>query len=502
MRPQAAYEELIRRTREESLLASCAELLGWDELTYMPRGGVENRGNQMAYLAGLQHEKGTAPRLGDLLDGLEGSGLVSDPDSPAAVNVREIRRVYDRATRLPRKLVEDLARVTSLAQQEWLAALEHSDYARFRPWLEKVVVLKRREAECQGHDTLYDALLDEHEPGVRSEDVAALFDALRRALVPLANALTHAARQPNPAPCQREYPVDRQRAFGEAVARAVGFDFQRGRLDTTAHPFFSPIGPGDCRITARYRPHDFNDGFFSILHEVGHGLYEQGLDPKHYGTPMGEPTSLGMHESQARLWENAVGRSRAFWQHFFPRARQVFPEALHDVALADFHFAVNQVEASLNRVRADEVTYNLHILIRFELEQALVQGDLKAADLPGAWNEAYRHYLGVVPKNDAEGCLQDGHWASGLIGYFPTYTLGNVFAAQLFARAREELGGLDDAFREGNFADLLNWLCQQVHRHGSRYRAARLIELATGSAPDHRPLIDSLRTKYAEMYNL
>jgi carboxypeptidase Taq len=503
MKADAAYAELLRRAREVALLASCEELLGWDELTYMPRGGVEIRARQMALLAGINHEKATDPRIADLLAAVEGTPLVSDPHSPAAVNVRELRRVYDRLTRLPRKLVEEIARVSSVAQQQWAVARRHSEYRRFRPWLQKIVALKRREAEALGYEAVpYDALLDEYEPGATSEAIARLFGALRGELVPLANALTHAPRRPDAGVLHRAYPVERQRAFGEAVAAAIGFDFERGRLDITTHPFFSSIGPGDCRLTARYSADNFSDAFFGILHEAGHGLYEQGLDPAHHGTPLGEAPSLGLHEAQARLWENTVGRSRPFWVHFFPQARRAFPDALRDVTLDDFHFAVNNVEPSSNRVRADEVTYNLHILVRFELERALLSGDLKAVDVPGAWNELYRHYLGVTPKDDAEGCLQDGHWGAGQIGYFPTYTLGNLFGAQLFERAAEDLGDLSEPFARGAFGGLLGWLREKVYRQGHRYPAAELIEQVTGSPPDPRPLVRALRRKYGELYGL
>jgi carboxypeptidase Taq len=296
--------------------------------------------------------------------------------------------------------------------------------------------------------------------------------------------------------------VERQRIFCEAVAAALGFDFRRGRLDTAVHPFCSSIGPGDCRITTRFRSSNLSEALFAVLHEVGHALYEQGLDPQHYGTPMGEVPSLGLHESQSRLWENQVGRSRPFWTHFFPRLRQVFHEALGDVTLDDFYFAVNHVEASTNRIRADEVTYNLHILLRFALEQALIHGELSVADLPAAWNEAYRRYLGIVPANDAEGCLQDGHWAAGQIGYFPTYTLGNLFAAQLFARAAADVGDLDARFACGDFEGLRGWLAEHVYQPGGRYPAARQVERATGAPPDHRPLVAALRTKYSELYGL
>jgi len=318
MHADAAYQELIRRSHEQALLASCAELLEWDELTYMPRGGVDNRGNQMAYLAGLRHDKATDPRLGELLASLEESELVRDPQSAAAVNIRELRRLYHRAIRMPRSLSEELARTASFAQQEWNIARQNDDFAHFRPWLEKIVTLKRYEAESLSDgDDLYDALLEEYEPGARSDAIALLFAELRRELMPLIAAISGAGRQPNVGILHRDYPIERQRRFGEAVAAAVGFDFACGRLDTTPHPFFGSIGPGDIRITTRFAAHNFSDGFFGILHEVGHALYEQGLDPMHQGTPLGEAVSLGMHEAQARLWENTVGRSRPFWQHFF-----------------------------------------------------------------------------------------------------------------------------------------------------------------------------------------
>jgi carboxypeptidase Taq len=503
MRADQAYDELMRRVREESLLTTIDALLEWDEETYMPAGGVENRSEQLALLAGLLHERGTDPRLGDLLAAVEGSSLLADPGSPAAVNVRAVRREYDRFIRLPRALVEDVARTTALAQKAWAAARAAADFEPFRPWLERIVALKRREAECVGFpDEPYDAMLEDYEPGLRTTVVARLFAALRRELVPLAARLAEARRRPDPAVLRRHFPRDRQRRFGEAVAAAVGFDFSRGRMDLGVHPSCTGMGPGDCRISVRFDERDFAGGLFTILHEVGHGLYEQGLDPAHYGTPLGEAASVGMDEAQARFWENRVGRDRRFWDHFYPRARELFPESLGDVPVDEFHFAVNRVAPSLIRIHADEVTYNLHIMIRFDLERALVAGSLAVADLPEAWNAACRDTLGVAPRTAAEGCLQDGHWADGLIGYFPTYTLGDVFAAQLFAAAERELGSLGEQFARGEFAELVSWLRRRVYREGGRFPSARLIEVVTGSPPDHRPLIGLLRAKYGALYDL
>jgi carboxypeptidase Taq len=503
MTPETAYAKLIHASQEAALLESCAELLGWDEDTYMPPGGVGHRGRQMALLAGLHHERCTDPHTGDLLAAVEGSALVADPLSAEAVNVRELRRTYDRACRLPRSLVEEMAQITSLAQQEWALARRRSDFARLRPWLEKIVLLKRREAECVGTaGAAYDALLEDYEPGARTQSLTPMFAALREELAPLLADIVGSRYQPNFALLSRRYPLQRQRTFVHKVAAAVGFDFSCGRLDSTTHPFFASIGPGDVRITTRYALQRFGEAFFATLHEVGHGLYEQGLPAAYHGTPMGLAPSLGLHESQARLWENAVGRSAGFWHYFFPLARQVFPAALRDVDEEAFFFAMHHVAPSLNRVCADEVTYNLHIAIRFELERALLHDELRVADLPGAWNEAYQRYLGIMPPDDAEGCLQDGHWAAGMFGYFPTYTLGNVFAAQLMARAAEELGDLDKPFAQGQFAGLLDWLRQRVYREGSRYTAVQLIEKVTGSPPDHRPLVVALRRKYGALYGV
>ena len=457
----------------------------------------------MALLAGLYHERATDPKIGEWLGSVEGSEVVAATDSPESANVREWRRGFDRLTKLPRSLVEELARTTTVAQQEWVEARRAGDFAKFRPWLEAIIGLKRQEAAflSPGGDP-YDALLDEYEPGASGRELATLFEALRTDLVPLVAAIAGSTCGPKASTLEGDYPLDRQRIFGEAVAASIGFDFESGRLDTAAHPFCSGIGPGDTRITTRFDPRDFSSAFFGILHEVGHGLYEQGLDPAHQGTPMGEAVSLGVHESQSRLWENAVGRSRAFWEHWLPNARRVFRGPLHGIGLDEFHAAINRVEPSLIRVEADEVTYNLHILIRFELEQALIGGHLAVADLPEAWTGKYREYLGITPPDDAKGCLQDIHWAAGLVGYFPTYTLGNLYAAQLYNKADADLGGLEPAFARGDFAGLLAWLRDKIHRNGQRYRANHLVRLATGESLDHRPLILSLKRKYTPIYGI
>jgi carboxypeptidase Taq len=494
-----AYTELLRRVREGALLESCVNLLGWDERTYMPRQGSAHRAEQIALLARLAHEALTHPAIGELLATVEGSPLVIDGD--AAVNVREIRRNYDRAVKLPKELVEELARVTTRAQQVWQEARQADDFAAFRPWLEKVVALLRQKAQAIGYTNVpYDALLDEYEPGATTAEITQLFAALRKDLVPLVAAIVSSSRRPQRDILERDYPVERQQQFGQEAAAAMGFDFRAGRLDVTTHPFCSGIGPGDCRITTRYDAHHFNQAFFGILHEAGHGIYDQGLPAEHFGTPRGSAASLGIHESQSRLWENQVGRGRPFWEHFFPRARQAFPAALGDVPLDDFLFAINDVRPSFIRVEADEATYNMHIILRFELEQALVSGDLQPADVPAAWNEKFSQFFGLTPPTNAEGCLQDIHWSMGGIGYFPTYTLGNLYSAQFMEQARRDMPDLDADFRAGRFEGLKGWLNDKIHHQGQRCRAGELCRRVTGRPLSHQPLMSYLHGKYGPLY--
>jgi carboxypeptidase Taq len=503
MTAEQAYSELLRRAREAALIESCASVLGWDERTYMPHNGSAHRAEQMALLARLGHEAMTSPQVGECLAACEGSALVKDPDGEAAANVREVRRVYDRAVKLPKDLVEELARLTTRAQQVWQEARADNDFPAFQPWLDQVVQRLRDKAQAIGYqDTPYDALLDEYEPGAKTAEITRLFAALRQDLAPLVRAIAESGRRSPRDIVERDYPVEAQQRFGREAAAAIGFDFEAGRLDVTTHPFCTGIGPGDCRITTRYNPRHFNESFFGVLHEAGHALYEQGLPAEHFGTPLGSAASLGMHESQSRLWENQVGRSRPFWEHFLPRAQQGFPAALGGVSLDDFHFAINDVRPSFIRVEADEATYNMHIILRFELEQALVTGDLKPADVPAAWSDRFRASFGLTPPDDRRGCLQDIHWAMGGLGYFPTYTLGNLYSAQLMQQARKDLGDLDGDFRKGEFGRLKDWLRDKVHRHGQRYRAGQLCQRITGQPLGHKPLLTYLREKYAPLYHL
>ncbi|MFM7151182.1 MAG: carboxypeptidase M32 [Gemmataceae bacterium] len=496
-----AYDQLLGRTREVSLLASCGSVLGWDEATYMPHKGSAFRGEQMALLARMGHELATDPVVGDWLRQVEASDLLADPEGDAAVNVREIRRAYDRAVKVPAALVAEIARVTTQAQQSWREARQRSKFALFEKDLRTIVQLLRDKADAIGHDNCrYDALLDEYEPGARAADLTKVFAQLRSELVPLLEQIRGSTRHPDVTLLQRDFPVERQKVFGEAAAAALGFDFEAGRLDVSTHPFCSGIGPGDTRMTTRYNPRQFNESFFGVLHETGHGLYDQGLPPEHVGTPRGSFCSLGIHESQSRLWENQVGRGRPFWEHFFPRLQQTFPTSLAGVSLDDWHFAINHVSPSFIRVEADEATYNLHIILRFEIEQALLTGDLDVADLPAAWNDKFQKMFGLRVESDSQGCLQDIHWSFAGLGYFPPYTLGNLYSAQFMHAVRRDLPTLDADIRRGDFTGLRRWLLEKIHRQGQRFRAGELCRRITAAPLDHRPLMSYLREKYAPLY--
>jgi len=499
---QATYEKLCAHARDVAILTTTQSLLAFDERTKLPPAGGEYRAEQMSYLAGMIHRRETAPELGEWLAQLADSPLAADSHSDAGADIANMRRDYDRKTKLPQKLVEELARLSVVGQQMWAAARKANDFPRFCPLLERIVELKREEAAAIGYDDVpYDALLDDYEPGAKTKEVERVLAGLRDQLVPLVAEIAASPRRPDLDILRRDYPIELQEKFGRHVAEAIGYDFRAGGLELTSHPFCTTLGPHDVRLTTRYDAHFLPGALFSTLHEAGHGMYEQGLPCERFGLPTGQSVSLGIHESQSRLWENLVGRSRAFWEFFFPEAQRSFA-ALTDVRLDDFYFAINDVRPTLIRTESDEVTYNLHILVRFELEQALLMNQLRVADLPGAWRDKYREYLGIAPPNDADGVLQDVHWSSGAIGYFPTYSLGNLYAAQLFEKAREELGDPHAMFREGEFKPLLNWLRANIHSQGRRFPATELARSVTGVPLSHDALIRQLRTKFTPLYGL
>ncbi len=502
-RYQQVFDQLCAHVRETALLATAAEALEWDERTMMPAAGAEYRAEQLTLLAGIVHQRSVDPRLGEWLEELAQSPLAAEPHSDTATAIRQLKREYDKQVKLPQSLVEELARTASLAQHAWEKARPSNDFASFEPYLAKTFELKRAQAAALGfQESAYDALLDDFEPHEKTANVARVLAELREALVPLVAEIAASSKRPDVSILARRYPVDVQEQFSRAASAAIGFDYARGRVDVTAHPFCTGLGPNDCRITTRYEERFFNSAFFGTLHEAGHGIYDQGLRADWYGLPPGEAISLGIHESQSRMWENLVGRSRAFWRHFYPQAQTLFPDALGDVSLDAFYFAINDVRPSLVRVEADEATYNLHILIRFELEQALLADEIPIGDAPAAWDDKYQQYLGIRPPSVADGVLQDVHWSAGLVGYFPTYSLGNLYASQFFETADRELGGLDAQFARGEFGPLKTWLGEKIHRHGQCYSASELVEKVTGKPLSPAPLMAHLRGKLAPLYGL
>ncbi|MSU60867.1 MAG: carboxypeptidase M32 [Pedosphaera sp.] len=495
--PSQPYSNLLHRSREIGLIDSACQLLSWDQETCMPPECLPFRAEQLAHLGGWTHRLFTKPEVGDWIKACEDHGFT--PDSDEAANVREWRRAYDRKTKVPAELVEELQRAQSFAREAWIEARQKSEFPIFQPHLEKLLQLSLRMADCWGYEqSRYDALLESYEPGARAAALKKLFSELRPVIAELGRiAGERSARLPADM-LRGQYLIAAQQAFNREVAEALGFDFKAGRIDTTAHPFCSGISPGDCRLTTRYNEADFTESLYGVLHEAGHGMYEQGIRREAHGTPLGSAASLGIHESQSRLWENHVGRSRTFWEHWLPRAAKHFPSLTRFTPEA-MHAAVNRVEPSFIRVEADEVTYDLHIILRFEIETRLIEGALKVADVPHVWNEEFEKLMGLKVPNDALGCLQDIHWSFGNFGYFPTYTLGNLNASQLFHCASANLPDLQSQLGNGDYSSLLGWLRNKVHQHGQRFEPPQLMHSATGEATQARYHLDYLRRKFGEV---
>ena len=495
------HEENLRQLKERlaqiSDVSSANGLLMWDRQTYMPKGGVAGRAEQTATLSRIAHEMLVDAETGRLLEALD----QPDPSSEDGALVRRARREYEKATRLPGELVAEISRTTALAEPAWVEARERSDWSLFAPHLETILPLQREAAEHLGYeDHRYDALLDGYEPGAKKARLEKMFEELKTELVPLIRSISERDGEDREAPLHNAFDEKAQERFGEEVITRFGYDWDRGRQDRTVHPFCIGLTPGDVRITTRFDPGWLSPALFGTMHETGHALYEQGVDPAYARTPLSGGTSMGIHESQSRLWENLVGRSRPFWSHFYPGLQKAFPEALGEFELEGFYRAINAVSPSEIRVEADEVTYNLHILLRFELEVALIEGSLSVSDLPSAWNAKMEEYLGITPENEATGALQDVHWSAGLFGYFPTYTIGNVLSVALFDEAISAYPAIPEQIAEGEFSTLLGWLRENVHRHGSRYYPDELIERVTGRPLDAAPYLKYLKNKFGQLY--
>jgi carboxypeptidase Taq len=481
-------------------IRAAAALLEWDQETYMPPGATSVRAEQLSTLRRLAHEALTSEKTLALLE-KAAEVIREEPPNDLLVRLIEtVREDYEKARRVPAELIAELARTESDAREAWKQARQENHYAAFAPYLDRLLALNREKAEALGYPAHpYDALLDQYEPGITTAEVQVLFEQLHQYLVPLVQMLSEQP-QPENAFLRRYVDPDRQWKLNRKLLQVVGFDLQRGRLDASVHPFSTGIAISDVRLTTRIDPQDFTSGLFATLHEAGHGLYEQGIDPLLERTPLADGASLGLHESQSRFWENLIGRSLPFWEYFYPQLQEILDNVLCDVPLEAFYRAINRVQPSLIRVEADEVTYNLHILLRFELEVALIEDSLSVKDLPEAWAEGMQRYLGLRPSTLQEGVLQDIHWSQGAFGYFPTYTLGNLMSAQLFMALRAALPNLDTYVRQGIFSPILEWLRQHIYRYGRAWKAAEILQWSTGKPLHAEPWLQYVREKYQVLY--
>lgn len=510
MKTTAALEPLTTKLLEITRINSAASVLSWDQETHMPAGGGEARAEQIAVLQGIAHDKLVSPDIERFLaatvDPATGQAIDQPGDlwdEPSRSLLREIWRDFSRAKKLPSDFVIRLSRESSLAQQVWAEAREQRKFNQFLPNLRTMLSLKREETQYLGYkDSPYDALLDVYEPGSTIAALRPMFAQLKTRLVPLLRKVTQSPTQIDDNILRHSYDQARQLEFGRLVLIAMGYDFERGRLDLSAHPFTTAFHPTDVRVTTRVHEHELQSCLFSCIHEGGHGLYDQGLDQRYFGTPLGESVSLGIHESQSRMWENCVGRSRAFWRFFYPVLQQTFHHQLRGIDMEQFYAAINCVKPSLIRVEADELTYNLHIMLRFEIEQDLIEGRLRPDDLPGVWNQKIQEYLGITPAHDGEGVLQDVHWSFGAFGYFPTYTLGNLYSVQFFEQAKLEIPHLDEEIAAGQLMILRRWLGQKIHRWGRMFTPDHLAQRVTGKSINPDPFLSYLEKKYGELYKL
>jgi len=511
-------EQLRSIDREIQLLVHTAALLQWDQETGMPSEAIGERSEQIALLEGFVHDRLAGRELSGLIReklaryGVERAGQLrvdeevcdeNDPGCEEKALLRVLGRANERAVKIPRRLVTEMAQTFSRAQAAWIEAREKDDFSHFQPHLERIVSLVREKAEALGYsEQIYDALLDEFEPGMLTRQVKPVFDILQQKLAALTSRILEIQKADDHFR-YRDYSRDKQREFGLKVLRDMGYEFERGRLDISAHPFTTSLGGSDIRITTHYKTDDLINALFGTIHEGGHALYELGIDPRYHQSSLGEGTSLGIHESQSRTWENIIGRSPSLWKHYFPILKdEYFPENLSDVSLTDFIRGINKVEPSLIRINADEVTYSLHIILRFNLELALVNGDLQVEGLPEAWNEGMKELLGIVPPGNADGILQDVHWSMGAIGYFPTYALGNLYGAQFFQSLRSAIPDVYERMAEGHLQPIREWQREHIHRHGSVYTAEELCRRVCGEDLNPDAFILYLEDKFKKLYDM
>ncbi|CEK13486.1 carboxypeptidase M32 [Chthonomonas calidirosea] len=496
-----ALDQLKSHLASITRLQQIGGLLSWDQQTMMPPKATNARAEQMATLESFIHNLFTSQKTAELLAKCESELTEADPDSDEVRLVRVTRRDYDQATKIPAALVEELARHQAQSHEVWVQARRENNFSLFAPALEKMFALTRQKAESLGYQHHpYDALIDLYEPGMTYNDTVALFDSLKPALVELVKNIAETGRQFDDSCLQGDFPIAKQHTFTQEVVQALGYDLTRGRQDPAPHPFCSGFSRDDVRITTRFDTHLLIKALFASIHEAGHAMYDQGTPEAYEATPLAGGASLGVHESQSRFWENMVGRSYAFGKWILPRLQEVFPDPFTNLNALELYQAINRVQPSFIRVEADEVTYNLHILLRFELETQLLDGTLSVRDLPDAWNAKMQEYLGITPPNDALGCLQDIHWAEGLIGYFPTYTIGNLLSAQLREAMLQDLPNLETLIEQGEFSPILQWLRQHIHVYGRKFLPQELVIRATGKPLSAAPYLAYLQTKFKELY--
>ncbi|MEE2967057.1 MAG: carboxypeptidase M32 [Verrucomicrobiota bacterium] len=489
-----SYQNLIQRSKEIALYSSTSALLGWDQETCIPKKGLNYRAEQCAFLGGKAHSLFTDPQVGDWISCCENEGSFADPVELA--NLREWRWSYDRAVKLSPEFIEEAERVRSHAMSAWAESRKTNDFNIFAPHLEKIIKINQMKAESYGYsEHPYDALIEGYERGSKTKNIKQLFDRLKPELREIGQAAARKSENSSSQILKANYPINAQKEFNYEIAESFGFDFEGGRIDEAVHPFCSGIAPGDTRLTTRYDIEDFSSSLYGVLHEVGHGLYEQGLPVEKFATPSGNSISLGIHESQSRLWENHVGRAPSFWNFWYPKATKYFP-SLENISREEIIYSTLRSEPSFIRVEADEATYDLHIILRFEIEKELISGDLKVADLPECWNAKFKEFFGLCVENDADGCLQDIHWSMGALGYFPTYTIGNLGAAQLYSKAIEDEPEILTELNEGKYTKLLDWLRINIHSKGSLLLPDDLIKEATGENLSESHHLEHLKRRY------
>lgn len=503
---QKDYESLHEKSRYTRILGGIASLLDWDQETYMPPAGAGIRSEQLKVLAGLIHKSKTSPAfvkaLSKLIELKQGKIIAKGLSTPQKAAIKVWRRDYLKETCLPSSFVEEFAQLTSQSITVWRSAKTQDSFHTFAPYLDKIIYMNRKKADLLGYNKHpYDALIDLYEPAVTTAEVNTTFINLRKSVIGLLSKI-RAAKQVEDSFIFGKFEKNKQMEFGHLIMESLGYDSSKGRIDISSHPFSSSCHPTDSRITSRIHPTSLMSHISAILHECGHSLYEMGLPEEHYGSPLGESVSLGLHESQSRWWETRIGQSKPYWQHFLPLLKKTYPKQLDHIALDKFYKAINKVEPSLIRIEADEVTYSLHVILRFELEKELIEGSLSVREIPEAWNAKMQELLGLTPSNNVEGCLQDIHWSMGAFGYFPTYTLGNLYASHLFAAFEKQHLDWQVRVGKGEILFIKEWLNHNIHHYGRQYDSKELLKKVTGKEFSADAYNTYLNTKYKDIYHL